>query len=154
MSNFIKYAISLTTPLLIWLSTIMVHEFATGRKIEGMAVLALVVAILTILHLPLFGLALAGSKRSNDGAMGDHRYWMLAWPLITAAPVALFFLTHVLRDLVAGRPAFTDLGFALTVIAGFAAYGLACGLIYCLLGELLRIKRTPLISARVRHDRP
>jgi hypothetical protein len=144
MTSFIKYTVSLTTPLFIWLSTIIAHEFATGRKIEGLAVLALVVATFAILHLPLFSLALAGSKRTTDGTIGSYRYWLLAWPLITAGPAALFFTYHVLRDLAAGRPAFADLGFAFTVNAGFAAYGLVCGLLYCLIGELVRIRRASL----------
>jgi hypothetical protein len=81
-----------------------------------------------VVYLPLYGVALARSKRDTGLAVG-YRYWLVAWPLIAASPVALFFAYHAIRGRMAGRAGLEDIGCALTMIAGFAAYGLVSGMI-------------------------
>jgi hypothetical protein len=143
MITLVQSIIALSTPLFGLLSIIMLHEWPAHREFDNsvLAVMLIIVVGFLALYLPLFGIALAGSKRAAVKLGGAYRYWLLAWPAIGAAPVTLFCAYHLIRDWVVGRSGSEEIGFSLNVLGSSTIYGLACGIVYCLLGELLRIKR-------------
>jgi hypothetical protein len=124
MSIWFRYVLAILIPKIIWFGTLFLHEVSNGRMptLDVFWVFMCMGAACLVLFAPFFGLAAYALPPH-----ADYRNWLLVWPLIGVGPLCVLLAYQTAMHGFGYGSFIAEVGF------GFAVYGLARGVVFCLL---------------------